>query len=234
MSNKSNMQQREKAWDGCMSPDEKGTHYGLDFLSDSVLIGLVIRIVTRDRKALEVSSELLAIGGRQLMNLHMLSLTDMVSIEGIGKVKALQLKAVAELSKRLSEARLRREITLETPASIANYYMERMRHETQEHLYVSLFDGKGQFVEDTLISKGTSSYAVLSPKEIYSYALRRMASFIVILHNHPSGLPEPSKNDDKATRRILQCGELLDIPLLDHIIIGDKTYYSYREAGMLD
>ena len=233
MSNKKKMNQREKAWDGCSQPEEKGIRYGLEGLSDSELVALIIRSGTREKTALALASELLSIEGRQLLNLYELSISDMTAIEGIGQVKALQLKSVAELSKRISEARRRREIVLDSPRTIAGYYMERLRHEHQELLYVSLFDGKGQFFGDSLISKGTSSYAVLSPKEIYSFAVQRMASYIVVLHNHPSGNPAPSDQDDISTKRIAECGTLLDIPLLDHIIIGDRTYYSYREEGML-
>lgn len=230
MSKSNAMCQREKAWDGCMEPEKKGLRYGLEHLSDSELVALIIRSGTRNKTALQLASELLSIQGRQLLNLYELSMNDLVAIEGIGKVKALQLKAVGELSKRIAETSFRKTLALDAPSTIANYYMERMRHEDQEQVYVSLYDAKGQFLDDTVVSKGTSTYAVLSPKEIYSFAVRRMASFVVVLHNHPSGIPEPSDQDNEATQRIAACGKLLDIPLLDHIIIGDRTYYSYLET----
>ncbi len=234
MSEKKNtMRQREKAWEACVTPDKRVLLHGLETLTDSELLALVIRSGTKDKTAVAICAEILDIADRQLLNLHALSLVDLVAIDGIGKVKALQLKAVAEIAKRLSEAHFRHKITFDSPGTIADYYMERLRHEKQEHLFVSLFDAKGHFLEDSLISKGTSSCAVFSAKEIYCFAIRKMASFVVILHNHPSGNPMPSENDTESTERIADAGDLLSIPLLDHIIIGDRTYFSYRESGLL-
>lgn len=227
--------QREKAWDGCMDPDQKASGLsGMEGLSDSELVALIIRSGTKDKTALQLASELLSIGNGQLLNLHTMSVTEMLRLDGIGKVKALQLKAVAELSKRLSLAKRKQQIMLDTPKTIADYYMERMRHESQELLFVALFDTKGQFMQDVLVSKGTIDSTVFSPREIFSPAVEGMACFIVILHNHPSGSPEPSKEDTVATKRIAACGQILEIPLLDHIIIGDNVYFSYREEGLLD
>ena len=164
--------QREKAWDGCMDPTKKADGLsGMEGLRDSELVALVIRSGTRDKTALQLSSELLAMGDRQLMNLYELGVSEMMALDGIGKVKALQLKAVAELSKRLSLARRKRQIVLDTPQTIARYYMERMRHESQELLFVALFDAKGHFMRDVLVSKGTTSYTVFSPREIFSPAV---------------------------------------------------------------
>ncbi len=227
--------QREKAWDGCMDPDKKASGaLGMESLSDSELVALVIRSGTKDKTALQLASELLSVGGGQLLNLHSLGVAEMMKLDGIGKVKALQLKAVAELAKRLTLADRKQQIVLDTPRTIANYYMERMRHEPQELLFVALFDTQGHFMEDALVSKGTLTYAVFSPREIFSYAVRKLACFVVILHNHPSGSPEPSEEDNSATKRIAACGKLLEIPLLDHIIIGDNVYYSYREQRLLE
>lgn len=233
MKSKKTMDQREKAWDGCILPDVKAQKTGLESLTDSELVALVIRSGTRDRTALEVASELLCTGGRQLINLFDMSVLDMLEIEGIGRVKALQLKAVCELSIRLAGSVRKKLLTVDKPSTVADFFMERMRHEQQEILCVALFNIKGQYIDDSVISRGTADFAVLNPREIFSYAVRHRAGFVIMLHNHPSGIPDPSKDDNEVTKRIADCGRLLDIPLLDHIIIGDNVYYSYREHGLL-
>ncbi len=226
--------QRSKAWDGCLLPGDKARRLGLESLSDSELVALIIRSGTRTKTALQLASEILAIGDRQLMNLYQLSVNDMLGIEGVGEAKALQLKAVAELSKRIASSRRVTGICVENPATIADYYMESMRHEKQERFVVALFDSKGHFIADSVVTQGTVRYAVFSPREVFAFAVSHMASFLVVLHNHPSGNCDPSAEDDKATVRIAKCGKLMEISLLDHIIIGDNTYYSYRENGLLD
>lgn len=231
--NRKQMFIREKAWDGCMAPESKAISRGLESLSDSELLALVIRSGTKGKTALQVCSELLAVNNGQLLNLYELDVNDLITLDGIGKVKALQLKAIVELSKRLVQTSLLQQVRMDDPKTIAHYYMEQMRHEKQELLFTALFDVKGRFIGDRMISKGTISYAVISPREIFSFAIRQLAGYIIILHNHPSGLPQPSTLDDDTTQRIAKCGELLDIPLLDHIIIGDNIYYSYREHQQL-
>ncbi len=224
---------QQKIWDGCLTPEEKAITKGVESLSDSELLALVIRSGTRKKTAVQVCCELLAINHRQLLNIHELDVNDLMNIDGIGRVKALQLKAVSELSKRLVKTSFHRLLDMDAPETIARYYMEQMRHEQQEVLYTALFDIKGHFISDKMISKGTVNYAIISPREIFAFAIRQMAGYIIILHNHPSGSPQPSDRDNEATERIAKCGALLDIPLLDHIIIGDNIYYSYREHQQL-
>lgn len=192
-------------------PYEKFLISGVESLSDAELIAVIIRSGTRGTRSVEVAQELLRQDGHDLLNLYTLSVQDMQKIPGIGQVKAIQLKCIAELSKRMAKTRYKERICLGDPGSIASYYMEDMRHESRERTMVLLFDAKCRLLEKVMMSVGS-------------------AIQIVLMHNHPSGDPSPSAEDDAVTKRVAECGALLGIPLVDHIIIGDSTYYSYREC----
>lgn len=168
-----------------------------------------------------------------LLNLIRLDTEQLTGIRGIGPVKAVQLKCIGELARRIAVTQRKKQISLQSPESIASYFMEKMRHERKEHLMLAMFDSKGMLLGERLLSVGTSNAALISAKDIYRAALQEQAVYIVILHNHPSGNPEPSREDILITRKIRECGELLDILLMDHIIIGDNEYFSFCEQDIL-
>lgn len=210
-------------------PYEKFLKSGAGALSDAELLAVIIRSGTHGKKSIEVSQDFLSRGNRNLLNLYEISFEDMQRIHGIGQVKAIQLKCIAELSRRISETHYQSRICLNHPKSIADYYMERVRHEKQEILLVLYFDAKCRLLEDVIMSVGSATATLVSPREIFLGAIRHNAVQIVLVHNHPSGSPEPSKEDDQVTKRVAESGALLGIPLADHIIVGDQTYYSYTE-----
>ncbi len=214
-------------------PYEKFLKTGPESLSDAELLAVIIRSGTNGRKAIEVAQDFLNFGSRNLLNLYAASYEDMLLIQGIGQVKAIQLKCVAELSKRIAEAKYYDRICLDNAKSIADYYMERMRHEKQEKLVIAMFDSKCRLLGDTVLCVGSATSAFAPPREIFLTALRFHAVHIVMVHNHPSGSPEPSSQDNAFSGRIAQCGQLLGIALSDHIIIGDTDYYSYREHNLI-
>ena len=169
-----------------------------------------------------------------LLNLIYLDMDKLMKIRGIGMVKAVQLKCAGELAKRISMASRHKEIILKNPFTIASYYMERLRHEQRRKYWLlTMFDSKNMLIGEEVLSVGTSRAALISPGEISKTALLAHAEYIVLLHNHPSGNPEPSNEDVKVTLKIKKCGELLDVLLMDHIIIGDNCYFSFREQGVL-
>lgn len=152
---------------------------------------------------------------------------------GIGRVKAIQLKAIAELSKRISRTRSGYSLKMDTPASIADYYMEQMRHLKEEVLIGVFFDSKCNFLGDAIVSKGSVNYAYVSPRDVFRHAFDYEAVLFVILHNHPSGDPYPSEDDMQITYRIEKGARILELQLVDHIIIGDNKYYSFKENGQI-
>ncbi|MBQ8279390.1 MAG: DNA repair protein RadC [Roseburia sp.] len=214
-------------------PYEKFLKYGPESLSDAELLAVIIKSGTNGLKSVEVAQNFLNQKNRNLMNLYDVSYEEMQRMKGIGKVKAIQLKCIAELSNRITATRYIQLISLKDARSIATYFMEKLRHETQELLVLCMFDSKCRLIADEVISKGSVNSSIVPPREIFMLALRKCAVHIVLLHNHPSGVSAPSREDNEVTQRIAECGQMIGIPLSDHIIIGDQNYFSYRESGLL-
>ena len=210
-------------------PYEKMISQGAEVLSDSELLAIILRSGTKKYTSIELARNLLEKGQKNLLNLYDFSLEELINFDGIGKVKAIQLKAVAELSQRISRTTKVNKITLNNPKSIADFYMEQMRHLKHEILLCSYFDAKCNFLGDTTISQGSSNCASFSCRDIFKAAFDKSASQIILLHNHPSGDPKPSKSDIHVTRRVRENAEILSFCLADHIIIGDNQYFSFRE-----
>ena len=156
-----------------------------------------------------------------------------MKIKGVGKVKALQLLAIGELSRRIAKTSIDKGEVFCEPEMIARYYMEDMRHLQREEVILVLMNSKSQIIKDEVISKGTVNSSILSPREIFLLALKYNAVHIVLLHNHPSGDPTPSKEDLLMTARVAEAGKLIGISLMDHLIIGDNKYISLKERGFL-
>lgn len=214
-------------------PYEKFLKSGAVALSDAELLAVIIRCGTNGKKSVDVAQDFLNYGNRNLLNLYETSYEDMLRIPGIGQVKAIQLKCIAELSRRIAEAKYQHLVCLSSAQSVADYYMERMRHEKQEKLLIAMFDMKCRLLGDVLLSVGSATSTFVPPREIFLTALRYQAVQIIMVHNHPSGSPVPSAADNAVTKRVEECGAILGIPLSDHIIIGDHTYYSYKEQGLI-
>lgn len=152
---------------------------------------------------------------------------------GIGEVKAVQLLCIAEIAKRISHMQAEGKLSFQEPESVAAYYMERMRHRETEQLVLILLDAKYRMIHDEVISVGVFNATIISTREIFIRALKEEAAYIMILHNHPSGDPMPSRQDLLATNKIKEVSVLVDIPLIDHIVIGDNRYISFKQEGLL-
>lgn len=215
-------------------PYERCQKYGAEVLSDAELLAVILRTGNRDCSALQLAQRILSLGQRNLLNLYQLSAEDLQRLPGIGKVKALQLKCVAELSKRMASACYQRSLQVDDPETLAGYYMERFRHESTEKLLLAMFDARNHLLKDEVLSVGTINASLVSPREIFRKALQNQAVHIILLHNHPGGDPSPSPEDLRVTRRIQETGDMIGIPLTDHIIIGDNRYFSFQEKEMLN
>lgn len=214
-------------------PLEKCFRYGAQTLSDAELLAVILRSGTKNMTALQMAQFLLSKKDKNLLNLNYMHMEEMQKIPGIGQVKAAQLKCIAELAERITKTSRQRNVTLNEPESIAAYYMESLRHEAKEKLLLAMFDAKSNLLGDVVISVGTVTTSLVSPREIFLKALEYQAVHVVLLHNHPSGDPSPSEADIRVTRRVMESGILLGIALADHIIIGDNRYMSFREKGLL-
>lgn len=219
-------------------PYEKCLQWGPSVLSDSELLAVILRNGVQGTNSLVLANQILSLTKDTsypgLLGLLHMSIPDLMKVNGIGKVKAVQLKCIGELSKRMASAVARPRLSFNEPITIAKYYMEHLRHEEQEVLIVMLLDGRNHLLKEETISRGSVNGTLITPREIFMEALKYHAVAVVLVHNHPSGDPTPSECDRKITERVYTSGELLGVKLLDHIVIGDQKYISFREQGMLD
>lgn len=216
-------------------PYEKFEKYGALFLTDAELLAIIIRTGTSELRASEVAANVLNYSKQNpgLIGLNYLTLNELKGIAGIGRVKAIQLLCIVELTKRMSKEKRRDTKRFMSPSHIAEYYMQDMRHLEFEQVMVLMLNGKNQLLDEYILSKGTVSASLAEPREVYLNALKCKAVNIILLHNHPSGDSTPSNADISLTYRIKTAGELLGINLLDHIIIGDNNYISFREKNIV-
>lgn len=212
-------------------PYEKCLEKGPEALSDKELLAVIIRSGTRGTSSIELAETILqGINGKEgLLGIHHLSYQELMSMKGIGQVKAVQIKCIGELSKRIATLSAKKLLDFHDPETIASYYMEQMRHKEQEEMICMMLNTKNQLIGEKIISRGTVNASLVSPRDLLLTAFRYAAVYIIMVHNHPSGNPSPSKEDLLLTERIHQACRLVDIPLLDHIIIGDRKYISFRQ-----
>ncbi len=217
-------------------PYEKCERFGPVALSDAELLAVIIRSGTKNERAVDLAVRVLDRPGAKkgLSALYYYSRQELQKIKGIGKVKAIQLCCVAELAKRMHHSSDEVKEYFHSPESIARAYMERMRHCRTEEIVLLMLDTKGRKIADEVISKGTVNMSVLDPREVLCTALRYEAVFLILLHNHPSGIPMPSDADISVTRKLAKACEIVGVELRDHIVIGDNCYLSMMEKGILE
>lgn len=214
-------------------PYEKCLTDGTGALSNAELLAVIIRTGLQGENSVMIAQKILELSDMNngILGISHMGIEELMQIKGVGKVKAVQVKCIIELSKRISMASARNRLSFQRPETIAEYYMEDMRHEEQEKLRLLLLNTKNHLIKDQIVSIGTVNSSIITPREIFIEALKYRAVFIILIHNHPSGDPSPSREDILLTNRMKECGELLEVLLLDHIIIGDNRFYSFRENG---
>lgn len=215
-------------------PREKLIEHGPDILSNSELLAILIRTGTTERSALDIARELTDNGGLYSNIAQARSVADLSKIKGLGPAKAATILAAVELGRRVAGADPQKKVKLSSPEACVSYLMPRMRYEQQEKFLVLLLDSKNQLLKCQQVSEGTLNASVVHPREVFAPAMLHRAACVLAAHNHPSGDPAPSIEDRKLTQALEATGTVMGIPLLDHIIIGDGRYFSFRENGYLD
>lgn len=215
-------------------PREKLIEHGPDILSNSELLAILIRTGTTERSALDIARELTDNGGLYRNIAQARSVADLSKIKGLGPAKAATILAAVELGRRVAGADPQKKLKLSSPEACVSYLMPRMRYEQQEKFLVLLLDSKNQLLKCQQVSEGTLNASVVHPREVFAPAMLHRAACVLAAHNHPSGDPAPSIEDRKLTQALKATGTVMGIPLLDHIIIGDGRYFSFRENGYLD
>lgn len=216
-------------------PYEKSYKYGVEILSDAELLAVILRTGSRQANALSTAYRILDAHPihKGIVGLNYLTTEELEDISGVGKVKAIQMKCLAEISKRMAKASLKPFISFESPQSIADYFMENTRYLEKEYVYILMFDSKHKLLKDMRLSEGTVNSSLLSPREVFTTALKFEAVYIVLVHNHPSGDPSPSRQDIEITDRVSSAGRMIGIELSDHIILGNNCYVSLAERGII-
>lgn len=209
-------------------PREKMLTKGEKSLSNAELLAIILRTGTKKQSVLELANYIINKDSQGIRWLNDITIEELCEIDGIGISKAAQIKASLELGIRISSAKpIRYKVT--NPWDIYKYYMDSLRYLNKEIFKIILLNTKNEIICDIDISVGTLNMSVVHPREVFREAIKRSSNKIILMHNHPSGNTEPSNEDKNVTSRLVKCGELIGIEVIDHIIIGDGLYYSFKE-----
>ncbi|WP_430488797.1 RadC family protein [Rossellomorea marisflavi] len=213
-------------------PRERLIQSGPASLSNQEIIAILLRTGTKSESVLQVSNRLLA-SFEGLNLLKDASLEEITSVNGIGLAKAVQIMAAVELGRRISNLGFDDRYSIRSPEDGANYVMNDMRFLSQEHFVCLYLNTKNQVLHKQTIFIGSLNASIVHPREVFKEAFRRSAASIICIHNHPSGDPTPSREDIEVTKRLVECGRIIGIDVLDHLIIGEKKFISLKEKGYL-
>lgn len=218
-------------------PYEKLERYGCEALTDSELLAIILKTGTKDMTSVELAQNLFSIKNKEnisgFQKLEILSLSELKQQKGIGRVKAIQIKAVIELSKRIknqSEKSIKR---INSPLDVYTLLATSMENKKQEIIKTILLDRKSIVKLIVTNSVGSQNKNIISYKEILSEPIKQIISRIIIVHNHPSGDSKPSNDDIRFTKKLIDACDMFDIELLDHVIIGNNEYTSFKEIGLI-
>ncbi|MBA4496153.1 DNA repair protein RadC [Paenactinomyces guangxiensis] len=213
-------------------PRERMLRFGAEHLSNAELIALLLRTGSTGESVLHLAQRLLGeLGG--LKGLTSASWQELTQIRGIGPAKAVQLLAGVELGRRISRAVPADRLAIRSPDDAVQFVMDELRYEQQEHFICLFLNTKYRVIDKKCIFKGSLNVSVVHPREVFHEAIRRSSAAIICVHNHPSGDPTPSREDLEVTERLIEAGHIMGIDLVDHLIIGDQTYYSMKEKGLI-
>ena len=214
-------------------PYEKLEMYGVKNLSNSELLGIIIKTGTKQATSVELAQQVLQLKGntdaKDLRFLSEISIEEFTTIKGIGKVKAIQLIAVCELAKRMSRPINSMKIKIKNSKDVANLMMDELRIEKREIVKLLILNSKNVLLKIVDVALGGGNFAAIEPKQVLVEPIKMQAQNIILLHNHPSGDPTPSQGDFQVTDRIYESADIMGITLLDHIIIGDGKFKSVFE-----
>lgn len=215
-----------------LKPRERLHQLGPEALSNKEILAILLRTGSKGENVLELAERILAEAGG-LAGLSRLSVHELKQIHGIGPAKAAQVKAALELGKRSVCSDPFTRPVINSPADVADMVMEEMRGLDREHFRIMHLSTRNNVLGISPVSVGSLNSSIVHPRECFKEAIRRNANTIILLHNHPSGDPAPSREDLEITKRLAEGGKILGIDILDHIIIGDKRYVSLKEQGII-
>ena len=213
-------------------PRERLISNGVEYLNNEELLSILLKCGTKDLSVKELANNIL----KQIDNINNLkdiNYQNLIKIKGIGKAKACEILASIELGKRINnKINNINQIKIYSSESIFNYYKDKLSDKLQEHFYCVYLDTKNYIIKDKLLFIGTINQSLVHPREVFKEAYLLSATSIICIHNHPSGNVNPSNNDIIITKQLKEVGKLLGINVLDHLIIGKNTYYSFNDNGL--
>ena len=210
-------------------PREKMAANGAAVLTDAELIAILLRTGTAEKSAIDIASEMTADGGLYKRLAGITRLNELTNIKGLGQAKAATVLAALEIGRRIASVKPIEKIHLSCPQDVADFLMPRLRYAAKEQFVVILLNNKNKVIGTEVVSEGSLSSSIVHPREVFAPAILHHAAAIMVAHNHPSGDPKPSIEDEEVTRQLLRSGKVLGIPMIDHVIIGDGNYYSFLE-----
>ncbi|MGL4485225.1 MAG: RadC family protein [Anaerovoracaceae bacterium] len=215
-------------------PRERLVKVGAKALNNAELLAILLDTGTRQKTAIGLAEEILAsntVNG--ISRLEDVSLQELQRFQGVGIAKASHIVAAVELGKRISTKATGAKMKLNSTKDIVKIFMERMRHYNKEYFVILMLNTKSEIIREETISIGDLSTSIVHPREVFLEAIRRSAAAIALVHNHPSGNPEPSQDDIEVTERLIKAGEVVGISVLDHVIIGDGKFVSLKSRGLV-
>lgn len=215
-----------------MRPRERMLRNGPEALTDVELIAILLRSGTPTSTSLELAAQLLA-RFEGIRGLMAAGIEELQEVKGVGPAKAIEVRAALELGRRVAASPAAERPVIRTPDDAAAVVMENFRHLDREHFGVLVLNTKHQVLAHDRVSVGTLNSSSVHPREVFKNAVRRNAAALVLVHNHPSGDPTPSRQDIELTRRLVEAGQIMGIEILDHIIVGDNKYTSFKAEGLL-
>lgn len=207
-------------------PMERLEKNGATILSDAELLAVLLKTGTKKENVIDMSNRLLS--KYSINKLSKCSLKELQEIPGIGKVKASQILALFEFNKRYNIVKSNGN-PIKSAKDVFDYCHPKLNGEDKEHFMILHLDSKNKIIKDEIISIGTLNSSIIHPREVFKSAIKESANSIILVHNHPSGDPKPSKADEEITELLFKSGDLLSIKVLDHVIIGNEGYYSFKE-----
>ncbi len=213
-------------------PRERMLKEGAANLSDIDLLAIMLRTGTARASAMELAAELLG-RFRDLRALAQATIEELSELKGVGPAKAVQVKAALELGKRLAALPAEERPVIRCPEDVCALVMEDLRDRDREYFQALLLNTKNQVLARETISIGTLNSSMVHPRELFKIAIRRSAASVILVHNHPSGDPTPSREDISLSKRLVEAGEIIGIDVLDHIVIGDNRFTSLKSKGLI-
>ena len=214
-------------------PRERFLKYDIETIQTHELIAIILRTGSKEESVLELAKNVLY-RFNNVKELGNAQIQELIQIKGIGKAKAIELKAAFELGKRAQNQFHKEGIKLQSPEKIFHYLKDQLDLKTQEHFLALYLNTKGELIQKETLFIGSLNASLVHPREIFKHAVLHSAAAIIVVHNHPSGDPTPSQNDIEVTKIIHQNSIMMDIHLMDHIIIGRNRYFSFREKKIIE